>query len=178
MNVRQVKNKQDWKNLKKLYKTAFPRNERKPLFLIKRMKKKGCADIWVLENNDEFVGLAMTMQTKDTVLLDYFAIETDKRNCGYGKQSLEILQDIYKSYRFILEIERPDIESENQRDRKRRKDFYLSNGMQELDVKIKLFGVEMELLGKNCELSFSEYKNLYIQCLGKKIAANVKQGQM
>ena len=54
-----------------------------------------------------------------------------------------------------------DKNAENYEERKRRKQFYLANGMTPMNVLVELFGVDMELLGFDCQISFEEYHDFY-----------------
>ena len=175
MKLKKATTLKDWKKIRKLYMSAFPACERKPLSVIRYKQHKKAADVWVVEDEGEFVGLAITMNGLDLVLLDYFAIDDFKRGKGYGSKALKLLQETYADYRFFLEIERTDVEAENIEERKRRKSFYLQNGMMELKVHAVLFGVEMELLGYQCKVSFEEYRNLYVSNYGNLARKNVIQ---
>lgn len=175
MKLKKATTLKDWKKIRKLYMSAFPACERKPLSVIRYKQHKKAADVWVVEDEGEFVGLAITMNGLDLVLLDYFAIDDFKRGKGYGSKALKLLQETYSDYRFFLEIERTDVEAENIEERKRRKSFYLQNGMMELKVHAVLFGVEMELLGYQCKVSFEEYRNLYVSNYGNLARKNVIQ---
>lgn len=175
MNLRCASSRKDWKKLKKLYMNAFPACERKPLAVIKYKQYKKAADVWMIEEEGEFVGLAITMNGKDLILIDYFAIDDEKRGKGYGSKALKLLQEKYAAYRLFLEIERTDVEADNLEERKRRKAFYLQNGMSEMNVNAILFGVEMELLGYQCNVSFKEYHDLYVYNYGKLAEKNVLQ---
>lgn len=95
------------------------------------------------------------------VLLDYFAIAEDYRGQGEGSEALMLLQALYSDKKFFLEIEEPDETAENQKERLRRKAFYLRNGMQETGIRIKLFGVPMEILATDSSLNFEQCAKLY-----------------
>lgn len=187
MQLRNVKSHKDWRWIKQLYNEAFPANEKKPFWMIKWKHRQKAADVWVLENEGEFSGLAITMNGDDLVLLDYFAISAEKRGQGIGSKALKALQECYKERRLFLEIESVEELSEGQTgqgekpteqeishaERARRKKFYLANGMQELGVNVTLFGVDMELLGYDCKISFAEYRGLYYMTYGNWAAKNV-----
>ena len=175
MKLKKATTLKDWKKIRKLYMSAFPSCERKPLSVIRYKQHIKAADVWVVEDEGEFVGLAITMNGPELVLLDYFAIDDFKRGKGYGSKALKLLQETYEDYRFFLEIERTDVEADNIEERKRRKSFYLQNGMMELKVHAVLFGVEMELLGYQCKVSFEEYRNLYVSNYGNLARKNVIQ---
>ena len=151
----------DWLRLYRLYMTAFPREERKPFALIRKMYKKGTTDIWCLMDNGEFVGLGITINGPDLILLDYFAIEKKKRQQGIGSAALPVLMDYYGDKGFFLEIESTLEAAPNKEQRLRRKAFYLSCGLQELGAQACLFGVNMELLGVRCRLDYDGYKTFY-----------------
>lgn len=173
MKLKEVDFCHDWKKIKQLYKTAFPRYERKPLWIVRMKHRKGEADIWVIDQDGEFSGFAITVNELDMVLLDYFAISEDKRSSGLGGKALKLLQEKYANKRFFLEIECEDEGAENNAERVRRKEFYIRNGMSEIGVKTNVYTVDMELLGYNCRVSFEDYERLYRACYGNMIAGNI-----
>lgn len=173
MELIKAKKLSQWRKIRNLYKSAFPEYERKPLLLVWLAQKKGNADIWIIESNNDFVGLAITMNSQDLVLLDYFAIDEKKRGNGLGSKALKKLQSYYNGRRFFLEIETVYTSAENLAERKRRKKFYLSNGMSELKIMAKVFKTDMELLGYNCSLDFDEYRSIYLSSYGKWAAENI-----
>ncbi|MCI8455055.1 MAG: GNAT family N-acetyltransferase [Lachnospiraceae bacterium] len=149
-----------------LYLSAFPQNERKPYELMVKKQEEGFVDIFSLEEDNAFVGLAILVKKGDLVLLDYFAIDDKKRGGGYGSRALASIFSYYKGKRLILEIESTLKESENHKERIRRKAFYLRNGLTELSCSVLLFGVEMELLSNGQEVSFDEYQGIYAAAFG------------
>ncbi len=144
-----------------LYQDAFPREEKKPFSMIVSMWKKGKTDVWYCEDDGAFVGLVITINGPDIILLDYLAVVEKRRGRGYGSDILKAMRQIYEGKKLFLEIEIVDEEAENYEERKRRKQFYLRNDMSEMKVYIKLFGVDMELLGFDCSFSFKEYHEFY-----------------
>lgn len=161
MKLKTVTSDAEWAQLKELYTEAFPENERKPFELIREKYYQKVTDVWMIEEDGEFSGFAITMNGDDLVLLDYFAICDKKRGKGLGGKSIRALQELYRGRRFFLEVESLKVYADNMEERRRRKQFYLNNGMTELGVYAKLFGVEFELLGYECEVSFEEYFSLY-----------------
>ena len=163
----------DWYKIKKLYRRAFPLNERKPFKLIKQKAKGSMSDVWMLDEDGEFLGLAITMNADDLVLLDYFAIHEKKRSVGCASNALKLLQDQYAGKRSSLEIERASEEAEDIARRKRRTNFYIRNGLAGIGIMAKLFGVNMELLGFGCKVSFEEDRGLYRRIYGTWAEKNV-----
>ncbi len=166
MRLRAVISDTEWGLLETLYTEAFPKNERKPFTMIREKHREKRTDVWVVEQDDEFSGLAITMNSRDLVLLDYFAISEKKRGKGLGGASLRVLFEKYRDKRFFLEVESLTVPADNKEERRRRKQFYLNNGMTEVGVNARLFGVEFEILGYDCEVSFQEYFSLYDDIYG------------
>ena len=175
MKLRKAASLRDWRGIKKLYHEAFPPNEKKPFWMIRKKFRQGLSDVWVIEEQQtrRFAGLAITMNSENLVLLDYFAISADKRGGGIGGAALRALQEKYKDCRFFLEIESVEEGAKTQKERERRKKFYLANGMREVGVDVTLFGVDMELLGYQCRVDFDEYRGLYHDIYGDWAANNV-----
>lgn len=151
----------DWLRLWRLYRTAFPASERKPFSMILKMWRKGKTDIWCAEADGQFRGLAITINSPEAVLLDYFAIEKTCRSQGWGHKALAAVLAQYHDRGVFLEIEDPSLPGADRSLRQRRKAFYLSCGLGELGVKALLFGVHMELLGVRCAMTFLDYKNFF-----------------
>ena len=66
--------KENNKNIKSLYKSAFPANERMPFWLLKRLAKKENADFYGIYDKEKFVGIIYNIYHKDIVFIFYFAI--------------------------------------------------------------------------------------------------------
>ena len=154
---------------------AFPACERKPFSLICQKQSQGLTDIFALEENGDFCGLAITMKAEDLVLLDYFAIVREKRGKGYGKMALEALFAHFNGKRFFLEIESTLAESANKSQLIKRKRFYLKNQLTELNLYANVFGTDMELLAYQTSLTFDEYIGVYKTVYGQEKAACIKR---
>ena len=150
-----------WLQVYRLYRQAFPRNERKPFGLIIRMTQKEKTDTWCILSAGHFVGFATTINGDGLVMLDYLAIDRHARGCGAGTQALRLLQNTYTGQGFFVEIESPFEKVPDQQDRLRRRAFYRRCGLEPLAVMAVVFGVKMELLGRDCRLDFDGYQAFY-----------------
>lgn len=159
-----------------LYVEAFPKDERKPFQLILEKCREGAAELLAIEDEmGSFMGMAVTVLYQDLVLLDYFAIAAGQRGNGIGTEIFKLLRKKYEGKRFFLEIERTDVEAENIVQRKKRKEFYLRNGMKETGLLVWLFGVEMEVLTDSCRISYEEYYGLYKGVFGtERMGKNIR----
>lgn len=174
MKILQAKNIFHKFKIYMLYMSSFPKCERKPFSVILSMQKKGKTDLWYIEKDGKFTGMGATINGKNLILLDYFAISKKCRGQGVGSESLKQLRKLYPDKGFFLEIEKVFLDADNFEQRKRRKQFYLNAGMKELGTDAKLFGVDMELLGCDCSLTFDQYRDFYRSNYGEFAAENIK----
>lgn len=175
MKAHKPKTLLQWIKIYILYHKSFPANEKKPFSRILSTYAKGSADVWYLSYKGHFVGLAITINSADTILLDYYAISPRMREYGLGSRFLRSMQKHYAPKGLLLEIESCTPDAPNIKERSRRKEFYLRNRMVPLNINIVLFGVEMELLGYNCQVDFSKYRAIYADNYGELLAKNVKR---
>ena len=174
MKMIQAKRPLHWYRLYKLYCEAFPSYERKPFSMIRSMQKKGKSDVWYFEKDRKFAGLAFTINSDNVILIDYLAIAANRRGEGIGSEIITQLHEHYGDKGIFVEIESVFDKCENKEERLRRKHFYLNNGMVSMKVMVVLFGVEMELLGINCCLTYDEYYAFYHDNYGDFAAKNIK----
>jgi len=175
VDIKQPKNLAQWFQIYRLYQSAFPANEKKPFSMIRSMQKKGKTDVWYCEQNGTFAGLVITINGADKVLLDYLAVAKNRRGQGIGSEILKQMRAKYAGKGVFLEIELVTEKAENYEERKKRKQFYLSNGMKEMQTFVELFGVDMELLGFDCCLTFEEYHDFYRENYNEWAAEHVKE---
>lgn len=182
-------------NIRRLYKEAFPAAERKPFSLIQCKCREGATEMLAIEDEDgAFLGLAITILDRDIALLDYFAIAPECREGGIGSAAFGLLKKRYEKKRFLLEIENtaaesierdPDVKGLGdagkmeaveriQKQRLRRKSFYLRNGMTQLPFYVNLFGVDMEMLSCGCAVEFVEYRGVYEHVYGRYAAGRIR----
>lgn len=163
-----VSRSSDCKKIKRLYKTAFPREERAPFFFIKRKAKDGKADMLAAKDDGEFVGFLYLVCYLDMVYLFYFAIDDPKRGMGYGSRLLKLLQDSYPGKRIFLAREQLDENADNYAQRVRRHEFYLRSGFNDFSCKLKEAGVIYDVMGIGKDILAEEYDALISSWCGKR----------
>ncbi len=161
VELKKPKGLADWLRLYRLYREAFPSSERKPFGIIVKMYRQGKTDLWCLNQDGRFAGLAATINGERLVLLDYFAVEHSLRGQGIGTAALTALLECYHDRGLFMEIESTRESAPNQAEREKRKQFYRYAGMEELGTEANVFGVNMELLGSRCQLDFAGYRAFY-----------------
>ena len=160
------------KKVRRLYIEAFPPAERKPFPFIKWKVRRGKMEMYELYE-DGFAGLAIFALYKDLALLTFFAVDPKRRNGGLGSQALAAIKEKYPDKRIFLEIEKPD-GGDGDEIKRRRKGFYLRNGLSEAGIDVVLFGIPMEVLSFNCSVTGKEYKEIYDNTIGKTLSKNIK----
>lgn len=142
-----------------LYRSAFPRQERKPFSRITGMVKAGRADLWTIREEGEFAGFAATVNGPKLVLLDYLAVSKKYRGWGIGTAAMWTLTNHYRDRGFFVEIESTFEKKDEVRERRKR--FYVNCGMEPMGTEADVFGVRMELLGIRCQLDLEQYRSFY-----------------
>ena len=159
--VRHVKGLKEWISVRLLYRISFPRSERKPFRIIRRMHRRGKTDVLCAFTDGRFAGFAATINGNDKVLLDYLAVRKKYRNRGVGSAVLACLFSACNGKGVFVEIENAFIPCENRDERLRRRNFYIRSGMEPTGAFASVFGVNMELLGHRTQLDFEAYRTFY-----------------
>ena len=167
MQFRKPKGIKEFFEIKRLYKKAFPKCERKPFSLIMKWYKEGNSDIWYFYDEKGFLGFSTTINGEREILIDYFTVSEKHRGKGHGTNMIKALLDHYAPKGVFLEIEMLDERAENYAQRVRRRKFYLSAGLEPLNTYAKLFGTDMEMLGVRCSMDYDKYCNFYLENYGK-----------
>lgn len=155
------------KQIKKLYRSAFPADERAPLALLLRRADTDRDKFYAVTDNEGFAGLIYTIESDKMLYVFFFAIEESKRGKGCGSQVLEKLRGMYPSKPIALEIEdMSETDAENYPDRIRRLEFYKRCGFVQLGIKLNEFGVNYELLGTDTSVTNEDFLALMKDYLG------------
>lgn len=165
------------RRLRRLYKQAFPANERKPWQTLLRLTRAGKSEMLAaLDEQGQLCGLAISHFWRDIVLLDYFAVEAPLRNQGVGSRFLRLLQERYSGRRLLLEIERPGSPGCNEALCRRRREFYRRCGLWETGLCAHVYATELLLLwqplgqaANPAAPGFADYVELYQRLFGEQI---------
>ncbi len=157
----------DYPKVKALYKSAFPREERAPFFLMKRRAQSGRGQLLIARDGGMFTGFAYIICHLDMAYLFYFAIVQGKRGAGYGTRILKELQEKYRGKRLFLAREQLDESAHNYEQRVKRHEFYLRNGFEDLHCKIKEASVVYDVMGIGGGISAQEYEALISSWSGR-----------
>lgn len=176
MEMIQAAGLRQWMQIAGLYRSAFPRNERKPLGIIRKNQKLGKSDVWYFREAGKFVGIATTvMENSGPVLVDYFAVVGGSRGKGHGGKMLDMVLEHYRDRGIFGEIEALDETAENNEQRIRRLQFYLRHGVVPQGVRADVFGVEMEVMAHGCQMDFEAYHQFYCKNIGEFARDKIKE---
>lgn len=148
----------------------FPRNELKPLHMLEDLVERGINSVWAMEREENLAAyfVLARLPGQSMVLLDYFAVEPQFRDCGLGTQVMKtVAAGLEEDEYLLIESEWPlSAAAEERMVRQRRLDFYLRCGAVWSGGCARLFGVEYALLTlgthtPTLEEVFQGYRDIY-----------------
>ncbi len=158
--------RKEYARIKKLYKEAFPPEERAPFFLLKRRAAQKKGDSWNVYDGSRWIGWAYMIRYKDLAYVNYLAMDNLQRGKGYGVYVIEELKKKYAGQKFFLALEQLDPNAENYEQRVKRHAFYERCGLKELPYKIKEASVVYSIMGTGETVEPEEYNEMMDTFLG------------
>lgn len=161
--LKAIKITREFKELKKLIslnKEAFPKNERLEVDEILNMTKHKEVDFVAIYDGNIFVGYYLIFKNNILAYIYFLAVDKDLRGKGYGSKIIKFMEDYYRNYTIILDLEEIDENADNNFWRKKRKDFYLKNGYKECFYGMAYVGMRFEILVYKKNFNIEEYKYL------------------
>lgn len=142
--------------VKKLYLSAFPKEERVPWRLLLKRYGEGKCLIETYGGNT-FVGFSVTIEREDFAYVFFLAVSDNARSRGFGGKILDRLAREYAGKPLVLDMERVQ-PSPNYEQRVRRRGFYLRNGFSTSGFCYEQNGVQYETLYRGENFSVESYK--------------------
>lgn len=153
--------------IKKLYKQAFPANERAPFWLLMKRAGSSMADFWALYDGEKWVGIAYVIRHKQLAYLFYFAVQAGERGKGYGRTAIETLKEQYCGSRIFLALEALDKTADNYEQRVKRHSFYEKCGLSDMPYHLKEASVVYDIMGIGEAVEPEEYREMMDCYVGK-----------
>lgn len=163
------KKSEDYKKVKELYESAFPKCEQFPFKILVKNTKKDGVNFYSLYNDQQWAGLAYVIAYGNLAYIFYLAVDEQTRGQGLGSKILTAIKEKYKDYKLTLNMEDMDPAADNYEERVRRKRFYLKNGYRTLNYCLKEMGVMYRVLSYGGIVKCREYYDLYRYFFGKRI---------
>lgn len=142
---------------KKLYLSAFPKEELLPWWVLRLMTLPKGAAITSYYTGDDFCGFTHTTITDEVVYVMFFAVQDELRGKGYGSAILEYLKQDNPGKPIILNVEPLDERAENAQQRIERLRFYKKNGFYDTGYNIKEVGGTFRILSTSPILEPQSY---------------------
>jgi hypothetical protein len=142
------KNK-DFKRVKELLITSFPKEQLLPLWLLLLSAKAKETDFLSFYDEEVLCGFAYVTTIGDISFVVYLAILPSMRSKGYGSAILNKIQSMHKAHKMLLYIDRCDEKALDYEKCLKRKQFYIKNGYMETGYLVETRKVIQEILIKN-----------------------------
>ncbi len=156
----------DFSRIRKLYNTAFPADERAPMWLLAVKAYRKGVDFWSLYRDGKWFGMAYVLNEDDLSYLFYFAVSENERGKGLGSAALRSLKKHYKGRRLFLALEQLDADADNYTERLKRRKFYQRNGLGSINCTIRECKVVYDVMGVGGDVMPSEYEKMMRNYLG------------
>lgn len=134
-----------WAQVNALAKEAFPPEEYLAPTELVRMARADNFDFLALLDGTRFVGFMVVLTHGALAYLFFLAIDVPCRAMGYGSRAIETLRAEYPGMVHTVDFEMPDDRAPNQKQRLRRRRFYLRNGYHETGLFLSYLGVDYEV---------------------------------
>ena len=170
----EVTKKSPWlPQVKALYESAFPANERIPIkhLLDDKIKR----EFWAFFDKEDgandaapkFCGFSNSISHGDITNIVYFAVEPELRSRGYGSQILQAIRRQHPDTRIVvdIEVEEDSKDAEELERRNRRREFYTRNGFDSSPVDYIWQGEHYRLLSAGGTVNEKEFRDFWKEIL-------------
>ena len=161
-----VTKKSPWlPQVKALYESAFPANERIPIkhLLDDKIKR----EFWTFFDGDLFCGFSNSITHGSITNIVYFAVVPELRSRGYGSQILQVIREQHPDTRIVvdIEVEEDSKDAEELERRNRRREFYTRNGFDSSPVDYIWQGEHYRLLTAGGTVTEKEFRDFWKEIL-------------
>ena len=151
--------------VKALYESAFPANERIPIkhLLDNKIKR----EFWAFFDGDLFCGFSNSITHGSITNIVYFAVVPELHSRGYGSKILQAIREKHPDARIVvdIEVEEDSKDAEELERRNRRRDFYLRNGFDSSPVDYVGQGEHYRLLSAGGTVTEKEFRDFWKEIL-------------
>ncbi len=151
----------NYQEISEFMKKVFPKEELMPMWLLNIISKIKNYDFNAYYDNELFVGILFTINSKDTLFVFYIAVNDKIQSKGYGTQLIKTLFDKYPNKSVSLFIETmDDKKAENYEQRIKRLAFYEKNGFVHTGIKAGGKSPFIDILSTDKEFDAKKAKKL------------------
>ena len=153
------KDKKLQKQVKRLYLSAFPKEERLPWWLMRLNARRKGIDLTAFFDGERFCGFTSSVTVDDMHFLLFFAVDDVLRGKGYGSAILDKLRKEFGQ--IALNVELLDPTAVNYPERLRRFAFYRKNGFADTGYHVWEVGGKFRVLSTQEQLDMAAYRRIF-----------------
>ena len=155
--------------VKALYESAFPANERIPIkqLMDNKIQREFFAFVDDINSSPTFCGFSNSITRGTITNIVYFAVEPKLRSRGYGSQILKTIHELHPDTRLVvdIEVEEDSKDDEELERRNRRRDFYQRNGFEASPFEYHWQGEHYRLLSAGGTVTEKEFRDFWKEIL-------------
>ena len=166
----------EYEQAKHTLKTAFPKKEQSPLWVLNLFAKhQGVDFLSFYDEEDKYIGVSFSIHIDNKLLILYLAVDESRRSHGFGSKIIKYLQDKDNITETVLDIESPYEECDNKDERVGRFRFYEHLGFVSSNEEIVEPKCRYLILGTNKESAVETYIELSNKMSGGLYKLNIKK---
>ena len=154
-------NRSNLKDVKNLYISAFPKEERLPWWLLRVLSLRGGIDLNCFYSEGQFCGFTFSATEGDIIFILFFAVREDLRAKGYGSAILEYIKSTNPAKSILLNVELLDKKADNYEQRVARMSFYRKNGFYDTMYNIDEVGGTFRVLATSPTIDREAYLRVF-----------------
>lgn len=140
----------EYKDVCRLMRTAFPKNEQVPMWLLRVLAFRKTVNFRVFYEDDQLCGILYTAENDKYIFVLYLAVNDQIRSKGYGTKILDWLKQSTGKI-IVLNVESLDPSAENALQREKRLSFYSRNGVLDTGCRFVDEGEKYSVLASDIE---------------------------
>ncbi len=149
----------NYKEICSFMKRVFPKEELMPMWIIRLLCLRKKYEFNVYYDNDMFIGITFTINSKESIFLFYLAVNDKIHSKGYGSKILNSIFEEYENKEVTLFIETMDDEDAvNYEQRLKRVAFYEKNGFIQTGFKAGFKSPFIDILSTNEDFNYKQAK--------------------
>ena len=155
--------------VKALYESAFPANERIPIkhLLDNKIQREFFAFVDTIDGTPTFCGFSNSITRGTITNIVYFAVEPELRSRGYGSEILKAIREKHPETRLVvdIEVEEDSKDAKELELRERRRNFYQRNGFEASPFDYLWQGEHYRLLSAGGTVTEKEFRDFWKEVL-------------
>ena len=163
ITTKPVNHAPDKAQIKALYRSAFPREERLPWWLLRLLAAGKRSDLTAYYDGEAFCGLAYTATAGDVFYAMFLAVAEDRRGQGCGSRILTHMKKSHPGKTILLNVELLDGAAPNNDQRIRRMAFYRKNGFCDTGYNIWEVGGVFRILSSTGNMDAAAYQRVFLK---------------